>query len=86
LIPASKVLEKATKKSKIKILPAMIYKDVGIDIKCSIISSILKEILQSYNNEKSHDFNEDSLRTQLRMIAANFPPKDVTKIKTYLPH
>jgi hypothetical protein len=32
----------------------------GIDIKCSMISSILKEILQFYNNEKSHDFHEDS--------------------------
>ena len=43
----------------------------GIDIKCLIISSILKEILQFYNNEKSHDFNKDSLRTRLRMFVAN---------------
>ena len=30
-----------------------------------------KEILQFYNNEKSHDFNEDILRTQLRMFSAD---------------
>ena len=44
----------------------------------------LKEILQFYNNEKSYDFNEDSLRTQLRVFSANFPKKDDTNINLHL--
>ena len=35
----------------------------------------LKEILEFYNNEKSHDFNEDCLRTHLRIFSTNFPKK-----------
>ena len=46
----------------------------------------LKEVLQFYNNEKSHDFNEDSLRTQLKMFSANFPQKDDTNMEKIIEH
>ena len=46
----------------------------------------LKEVLQFYNNEKSHDFNEDNLRTQLKMFSANFPPKDDTNMDDIIEH
>jgi hypothetical protein len=36
----------------------------------------LKKILDFYNNERSHDFNEDLLRTQLLSFSANFPTKE----------
>ena len=39
-----------------------------------------KEILKSYNNEKSHDFNEDTLKIQLKVFSANdINIKDVIK-------
>ena len=46
----------------------------------------LKEVLQFYNNEKSQDFNEDSLRTQLKMFSANFPQKDDTNMEDIIEH
>ena len=38
----------------------------------------LKEILQFCNKEKSHDFNKNSLKTQLRMFSVNFSKQDDT--------
>ena len=35
----------------------------------------LKKILEFYNNERSHDFDEVKLRTQLKYFSANFPRK-----------
>ena len=46
----------------------------------------LKEVLQFYNNEKSYDFNEDSLRTQLKMFSANYPQKDDTNMEDIIEH
>ena len=48
---------------------------------CKVYQSI-----QFYNNEKSHDFNEDSLRTQLKMFSANFPQKDDTNMEDIIEH
>ena len=36
----------------------------------------LKKILEFYNNERSHDFDEVKLRTQLKYFSANFPKKE----------
>ena len=36
----------------------------------------LKKILEFYNNERSHDFDEVKLRTQLKYFSANFPRKE----------
>ena len=36
----------------------------------------LKKILEFYNNERSHDFDEARLRTQLKYFSANFPKKE----------
>ena len=36
----------------------------------------LKKILGFYNNERSHDFDEDILKTQLQFFSKNFPPKE----------
>ena len=46
----------------------------------------LKEILKFYNNEKSHDFNEDTLRMQLKVFSANFPEKDDINIEDVIKH
>ena len=39
-------------------------------------SKELKKILGFYNNEKSHDFDEDTLKTQLQIFSKNFPPEE----------
>jgi len=36
----------------------------------------LKKILGFYNNERSHDFDEDILKTQLQIFSKNFPLKE----------
>ena len=36
----------------------------------------LKQILSFYNNERSHDFDEDSLKIQLKIFSANFPKRE----------
>ena len=36
----------------------------------------LKQIIDFYNNESSQDFDEDMLRTQLKIFSANFPKKE----------
>ena len=36
----------------------------------------LEKILGFYNNERSHDFDEDILKTQLQIFSKNFPPKE----------
>jgi len=36
----------------------------------------LKQILSFYNNDRSHDFDEDTLKTQLKIFSANFPAKE----------
>ena len=35
----------------------------------------LKKMLRFYNNERSHDFDEDILKTQLQIFSKNFPFK-----------
>ena len=46
----------------------------------------LKKILEFYNNEKSHDFNEDCLRTHLRIFSTNFPKKYCANFEDILMH
>ena len=36
----------------------------------------MKKILEFYNSERSHDFDEVKLRTQLKYFSANFPRKE----------
>ena len=36
----------------------------------------LKQILSFYNNDRSHDFDEDALKTQLKIFSATFPAKE----------
>ena len=36
----------------------------------------LKKILGFYNNERSHDFDKDILKTQLQIFSKNFPLKE----------
>ena len=40
----------------------------------------LKKILGFYNNERSHDFDEDILKTQLQIFSKNFPLKEQLSI------
>ena len=40
----------------------------------------LKKILGFYNNERSHDFDEDILKTQLQIFSKNFPFKEQLSI------
>ena len=37
----------------------------------------LKKVLEFYNNERSHDFDVDTLKTQLHIFSKNFPFKAV---------
>ena len=39
-----------------------------------------KKILGFYNNERSHDFDEDILKTQLQIFSKNFPLKEQLSI------
>ena len=46
----------------------------------------LKKIIGFYNNERSHDFDEDILKTQLQIFSKNFPLKEqlsIIDIKNY---
>ena len=36
----------------------------------------LNKILEFYNNDRSHDFDEGKLRTQLKYFSANLPKKE----------
>ena len=40
----------------------------------------LKKILGFYNNERSHNFDEDILKTQLQIFSKNFPLKEQLSI------
>ena len=45
-----------------------------------IMTQSWKKILGFYNNERSHDFDEDILKTQLQIFSKNFPLKDQLSI------
>merc|ERR1712008_345471 len=40
----------------------------------------LKKNLEFYNDERSHDFDEDILKTQLQIFSKNFPLKEQLSI------